>query len=94
MFPSDLRTKLRRAVDLAVAFATLSDDPIGPSPHGLSRRPPRPEPHPHRTPLTRPAARVTRRPGAAARRVEPCLSPVGAGPAHRRAPARAVSRAR
>ncbi len=69
------RDKLRNAVDLAVAFATLADTDPSATPG-----PPAPVDvvHPHRTPL-RPAPRP-RRPGAAATRPQPCLSPVGRRP--------------
>ena len=73
------RDKLRNAVDLAVAFATLADtDPSASSPEPVVVV------HPHRTPL-RPAPRP-RRPGAAAPRHQPCLSPTGRRPST--APAR------
>ena len=62
---------LRKAVDLAVAFATLADAEPSESP----RAPVDPAAHPHRKPL-RPSTRP-RRPGEAVRRTEHCLSPVG-----------------
>ena len=68
------RDKLRNAVDLAVAFATLADT------YPSAGAPPAPVDavHPHRTPL-RPAPRP-RRPGAAAHRPQLCRSPVGHRP--------------
>jgi hypothetical protein len=62
---------LRKAVDLAVAFATLADAQPSESP----RAPVDQADHPHRKPLRpRPGSR---RPGEAVRRPETCLSPVG-----------------
>jgi hypothetical protein len=66
---------LRKAVDLAVAFATLADAEPSESP----RAPVDPADHPHRTPL-RPTSRP-RRPGEAVRRVEVCTAPVNRQPA-------------
>ena len=66
---------LRKAVDLAVAFATLADAEPSESP----RAPVDPADHPHRMPL-RPALRP-RRPGEAVRRVEVCSAPVNRQPA-------------
>jgi hypothetical protein len=59
--------RLRHAVDLAVAFATLRDDPEHVSAHEPVDRV-----HPHRTPL-RPPTRP-RRPGAAERRSDHCVA--------------------
>jgi hypothetical protein len=71
---------LRKAVDLAVAFATLADEQPSESP----RAPVDLAAHPHRTPL-RPSLRP-RRPGEAVRRAEHCVAPVGraVAPAPRR----------
>jgi hypothetical protein len=65
------REALRRAVDLAVAFATLED--LSSPPGLLDAHEPGPAgPHPHRRPL-RPASRA-RRPGAGAPRPQICLT--------------------
>ena len=66
---------LRKAVDLAVAFATLADVETSDSP----RAPVDQADHPHRTPL-RPTSRP-RRPGEAVRRTEVCTAPVNRVPA-------------
>lgn len=66
---------LRKAVDLAVAFATLADAEPSESTHA----PVDLADHPHRVPL-RPALRP-RRPGEAVRRVELCTAPVNRVPA-------------
>ncbi|CAA9506450.1 MAG: hypothetical protein AVDCRST_MAG85-2068 [uncultured Solirubrobacteraceae bacterium] len=66
---------LRKAVDLAVAFATLADAEPSESP----RAPVDQADHPHRTPL-RPKLR-SRRPGEAVRRPEVCTAPVNRVPA-------------
>jgi hypothetical protein len=62
------RERLRHAVDLAVAFATLRDVPEPGSAHEPVDRV-----HPHRTPL-RPPTRP-RRPGAAVPRPQHCVTP-------------------
>ena len=64
------RETFRRAVDLAVAFATLAD-PGDDVPHGTVDHP---APHPHRAPLR--ASRAPRRPGAGAPRLQHCLTPL------------------
>ena len=71
------RVTVRRAVDLAVAFATLSDD-LGTGsrgaaavPHGTVDGPVR---HHHRRPLR--SSSPARRPGTVAGRPQICLSPV------------------
>lgn len=69
------RERLRRAVDLAVAFATLEDAPPAPG------HPDAPGPHPHRRPLRSPQR--SRRPGAVPARVAHCTAPLVA-PAQRR----------
>ena len=66
---------LRKAVDLAVAFATLADAETSQSP----RAPVDQADHPHRKPL-RPVL-GPRRPGEAVRRAEHCLTPVNRTPA-------------
>jgi len=68
------RDAFRDAVDAVVAFATLADLEVGDEPQA---------PHPHRAPLH--VQRAPRRPGAADARPQPCLTPIGRGPAHRRA---------
>lgn len=78
-----------RALGLARAFLTLEDGPIDPAPVAIAQTTPTIRPHgpaetpahPHRQPL-RPVLR-SRRPGAAARRVEHCLTPVTPGPTAR-----------
>jgi hypothetical protein len=60
-----LRAALRRAVDVAIAFATLED---GDEPAVA------PAAHPHRRPLRAPAR--TRRPGAARARPQDCTTPL------------------
>jgi hypothetical protein len=70
------RTRLRRAVDLAVAFATLEE---APSPPG---HPDAPEPHPHHRTLRAPAR--AGRPGTVAARVTPCTTPLAPSAAGRR----------
>jgi hypothetical protein len=88
--PRSWRDRVRRAVDLTVAFVLLEDASASAEPHvpaGRDRsRPPRASvdaAHPHRAPL-RPSPRP-RRPGAVPARPQPCLSPItGAGP-HARA---------
>jgi hypothetical protein len=62
-----LRDAVRRAVDLAVAFATLSDEL--PRSHADD-----PALHPHRTPLRAPQR--ARRPGQVRPRAHVCVSPV------------------
>jgi hypothetical protein len=82
------RDRLRRAVDLAVAFATLEDDlaaatttpPCHPdAPRSLHD-------HPHRQPLR--GAQRPRRPGVVAARVQPCTTPLAPPAARRRTRAR------
>ena len=65
------RDAVRRAVDLAVAFATLADELGEDVPRGTVNDP---APHPHRVPLR--AARAPRRPGAGAQRPQHCLTPL------------------
>src|SRR5436190_19975662 len=71
------RAAVSRAVDLAVAFATLEDVS---GPHG---HPGDAEPHPHRRPLRTPPR--ARRPGAVAARPHLCVTPL-APPAESRRP--------
>jgi hypothetical protein len=61
------RAAVRRAVDLAVAFATLEDS-IEPRGHDDDR-----VTHPHRRPLR--AVSRARRPGAGAARPQHCVTP-------------------
>ncbi len=68
------RAALRRAVDVAIAFATLDDGPDAA---------PTPAEHPHRRPLRAPAR--PRRPGAVRPRAQDCTTPLTARP---RRPAR------
>jgi hypothetical protein len=63
---ADWRGKVRRAVDLVVAFATLEDVP-----HGSVDEAPE---HPHRRPLR--SAPRARRPGQVPERHHACASPV------------------
>lgn len=84
--PRDWRGAFRRAVDLAVAFATLEScttarallprrDPVaapGASPHGLIDAP---ASHPHRTTLRAPAR--PGRAGAVRAREQDCTAPIG-----------------
>src|SRR3954451_14005575 len=78
------RARLRRAVDLAIAFATLEDAPAG----RASGRPPAGHPdapradHLHRRRLREPELR--RRPGAVQARVTPCTTPLAPPPPRRR----------
>jgi hypothetical protein len=78
------RERFRRAVDLAVAFATLEDltEDLGAAPTAPGH-PDAPESHdhPHRPTLRAPQRR--RRPGTVAARVQPCTTPL-APPATRR----------
>jgi hypothetical protein len=83
------RSRLRRAVDLAVAFATLED--ITEDRDGAFTAPghpgaPGPYDHPHRVPLR--AAQRSRRPGTVAARVQPCTSPLAPPATGRRTRAR------
>jgi hypothetical protein len=78
------RERFRRAVDLAVAFATLEDiteaRDVGPTAPGHPDAPGSYD-HPHRRPLRAPQR--SRRPGIVAARVQPCTTPL-APPATRR----------
>jgi hypothetical protein len=67
-----LREAVRRAVDLAVAFATLSDEPL-PRRHADDLAA-----HPHRQPLRAPSR--ARRPGAVPPRAQSCTTPVADRP--------------
>jgi hypothetical protein len=67
-----LREAIRRAVDLAVAFATLADEPL-PRRHADDLAD-----HPHRVPL-RVSSRA-RRPGVVAPRAHSCTTPVADRP--------------
>ena len=74
------RAALRRAVDVAVAFATLDD---------AGEPPATPVEHPHRRPLRAPAR--ARRPGAVRARHESCTTPLlprPPRPARQHAPSR------
>jgi hypothetical protein len=91
MFPStadprpakrSLRETVRRAVDLAVAFATLSDEPL-PRRHADD-----PAEHPHRVPLRAPSR--ARRPGAVPQRAQSCTTPVAHRPRQRRSSSSSV----
>jgi hypothetical protein len=66
-----LRDAVRRAVDLAVAFATLSDEL--PRSHADD-----PAEHPHRRPLRAPSR--ARRPGPVHQRAQSCTTPVANRP--------------
>jgi hypothetical protein len=91
------RKALRRAVDLAVAFATLESyalperGPRGPADPTL-RAPRSADParsaHPHRAPLRAP--RRPRRPGRVVPRAQHCVAPLPSGAPRRR---RALERA-
>jgi hypothetical protein len=91
------RETVRRAVDLAVAFATLESYELPPrAPHSVvdpTLRAPRSAdpartPHAHRTPLRAP--RRPRRPGRVVPRAQPCVAREAARAARRRhAPERA-----
>jgi hypothetical protein len=87
------RHAVRRAVDLAVAFATLESatsardlwsrdarPPASACPHGLLDASAR---HPHRSPLRLPAR--PGRPGAVSARAQDCLVPHAGRPRHRSA---------
>jgi hypothetical protein len=80
---SSWREAVRRAVDLAVAFATLSDEL---PPHGPADEP---AVHPHRQALRAPSR--ARRPGRVAPRVHICLTPL---PSRATRPAPASQRSR
>jgi hypothetical protein len=71
-----LRETVRRAVDLAVAFATLSDEPL-PRRHDDDLAE-----HPHRVPLR--ASSRAGRPGSVPQRAQSCTTPVANRPRLRR----------
>jgi hypothetical protein len=75
--PRNWRDAVRRAVDLAVAFATLADELGDDVPHGSVDHPAL---HPHRAPLR--AQSAPRRPGAGAPRPQHCLTPLDPASAH------------
>ncbi|HEU4975397.1 MAG TPA: hypothetical protein VFT50_09945 [Baekduia sp.] len=68
------RETVRRAVDLAVAFATLSDELPRRHADDLAD-------HPHRLPLRAPSR--ARRPGAVAPRAHRCTTPLASRGRHR-----------
>lgn len=68
-----------RALGLARAFLTLDDPDLAARAAGAPHARVEPPAHPHRQPL-RPVLR-SRRPGAAAPRPQPCLTPVARRPA-------------
>ena len=77
--PAPWRARLRRALDLAVAFATLED---APPPPGHPDAPGPLHDHPHRRTLPSPQHR--RRPGTVAARVTPCTTPLAPSAPRRR----------
>jgi hypothetical protein len=81
----DWRRRLRRAVDLAVAFVTLEDGP--PAAPSAPGHPDAPGPHPHRRPLRSPQR--ARRPGSVPARVAHCTTPLVAPAPRRRRRSRA-----
>jgi hypothetical protein len=85
--PTGWHQAVRRALDVAIAFATLDgygiDGPRDAAPEPASPQGPKPQEHPHRAPLTAP--RPPRRPGAVRQRPVRCVTPLELAPRRRSA---------